>query len=156
MLPKYVQGLVLGAIGGLPLMLETLLITAHAADYDKRPDPDRFTIREVLAHLADWDAVWAERLDAIIADSGTMFTPRDPSQRAIEQDYAHADFATSLAQIPGNRAALTAKFQAVADGQWERTGLHPTFGPMSLEDLAVAVVAHDNYHMRQIAEWLKA
>ena len=28
------------------------------AVYDRTPDPDRFTLREMVAHLADWEAVF--------------------------------------------------------------------------------------------------
>ncbi len=154
MLPKYVQGLVLGAIGGLPLMLETILATAYVADYDKRPDIERFTIREVLAHLADWDAVWTDRVNLILIEDNPSFSRLDPSQMAIDRDYAHFDYLESLRRIADNRIKLVALFEGLSDEQWDRTGTL-VMGPVSVEQLATMAIVHDNYHMRQIAEWLK-
>ena len=46
-----------------PDVLARLLAdTSEPAVYDRRPDPDRFTLREMVAHLADWEAVFLDRL----------------------------------------------------------------------------------------------
>jgi len=44
-------------------VLDGLLGTTQPRDplWDFRLDPNRFTLREVSAHLVDYEAVWAER-----------------------------------------------------------------------------------------------
>ena len=60
------------AIGiGLALLFAPFLVA------DRKPDPERFTIREVVAHMADWEGVWLERarrvvVAAVVTDSARL------------------------------------------------------------------------------------
>src|SRR5437879_4197786 len=60
MLPVFARKYVLAGLTGSPDVLEALLKDVGPNDpaWDKRPDPERFTIREVLAHLADWEGIF--------------------------------------------------------------------------------------------------
>lgn len=49
-----------GALDGAPDVFESLLAGLTDAEIDRRPDPDRFTLREMMAHLADWSrSIWS-------------------------------------------------------------------------------------------------
>lgn len=52
----------LNALEATPEVFERLLRNLSEAEADFRPDAARFSIREVMAHLADWDAIFLERL----------------------------------------------------------------------------------------------
>ena len=57
MLPERIHLYLLLDLESAPEALARLLadVTDPAA-WDRRPDPDRFTLREMVAHLADWKA----------------------------------------------------------------------------------------------------
>lgn len=63
MLPERISRYLLLDLASAPDVLEKMLETITSPHvYDKRPDPERFTLREVVAHLADWDKVFLGRM----------------------------------------------------------------------------------------------
>jgi len=143
------------ALAGTPAVVARLLRGAGPDDYDRRPDPERFTLREVIAHLADWEGVWWERLEAVRTRHRPVLPGYDEGQWAIDHDYAHADVERQLACFAERRRRLVALLESLGPQDWERVGLHTEVGEITLEGLAVLVLGHDGYHTRQIAEWLQ-
>jgi uncharacterized damage-inducible protein DinB len=156
MTPERTRLYVLHGLSATPVVLETLLngITEDEADY--RPDPERFTIREALAHMADWEPIWRERI-RLIAETDDPFLPGyDEGQWAIDNDYAHSVVAEQVAKFRAGREALTAYLRGLSPEAWERTGRHEEWKQMSIANLAALVLGHDGYHTRQIIEWRAA
>ena len=64
MFHPYIRNYLLAGLAATPDILDALL--KDAADdsplWDARPDLERFTIREALAHLADWEPIWQARI----------------------------------------------------------------------------------------------
>ena len=93
MLPPPVRKYLLTSVGSTPKILASLLkgVSGEDAVWDKRPDPERFTLREVVAHLTDWDPIHIERINRILAEEEPLLPDMDEGQIAIENDYAHQD-----------------------------------------------------------------
>lgn len=79
-----------------PAILTHLIDPVTAEIWDRRVDPERFTLREVLAHLADWEPIWMERLERMHAEKEPLLPDLDEGERAKQKDYAHADVGNSL------------------------------------------------------------
>ena len=158
MLSPIIRARLTNALGGLPAVLDALLSTIQpqSTRWNFRTAPDRFTLREVLAHLADYDDIWNEYLTAVLRDDDPVFVPRSPDTLSVENDYAHSDPAVSLGRLRKSRPALAAMADALTDAQWVRSGTHVRLGRLSAETLCVTIVAHDGYHTRQIAEYVTA
>ena len=124
------------------------------ASYDWRPDSERFTVREVLAHLADWEGVFGDRLRMTLTEEAARFPDIDPAQMAIDHHYAHTDPAESLALFRQRRSETLALLRGLDAMQWERTGTHTQIGLLTVETQVVMIGAHDGYHTQQILEWL--
>jgi uncharacterized damage-inducible protein DinB len=152
--PDPVRSYLLHGLAATPVVIDRLLRDAAPGDYDRRPDPERFTLREVLAHLADWEPIWLARLEKIRAEAQPALPSYDEGRPAIDRDYAHADPARQQARFCEGRARLLHFLEELAPDDWERTGRHSQWGDLSVLALAVLVLGHDGYHMRQIAEWL--
>ena len=121
--------------------------------YDRRPDPERFTFREVLAHLADWEAVFQRRIEQTLDEDKPALIGLDAGSRS-DHDYAHADPAECRARFRQGHADCWRPC-AASPAQWERVGTHAEIGPISLEAQAVMITSHDGYHLRPILEWLR-
>jgi len=157
MLPEKVYRYLLIDLESAPDVLGKILETVtNPSVYDRRPDPERFTLREVLAHLADWDAVFLGRLKQTRDDENPTLVGIDEGQVALDNDYAHADPAASLERYKANRAELAAFLKALSPAQWERSGSHTELGPITISDHAVLIAVHDGYHRQQVVEWLKS
>jgi len=150
------HNMLITAIAGLPTVLDGFLNDLPSADprWDVHPEPGRFSLREIVAHLADWDAIWIERLVLIRDQESPQITPRDESELAIANDYAHADPDIARALIFQRRSEIVKLLRALGPGDWARTANHPLLGSVVLRDQATYVALHDAYHTQQIARWL--
>ena len=161
MLPSFGITYLLTALGGTPDVLDALLAKRPADDsvWDARPDPERFTLREIVAHLADWEDVFLDRLVRTRDEEAPTLPVVDPERLARERDYAHHDSHGDLARFRAGRERLVGFLSALEPAQWERAGQivrgdPPVSHNVTLEAWAVQVLAHDGYHTRQAAQWL--
>jgi len=77
MLPERTRHYLLLDLDSAPDVLARMLQgVTDPAVFDARPDPARFTLREMVAHLADWEAVFLRRLTPWTT---TTPTPTRPS-----------------------------------------------------------------------------
>ncbi|HEY3284220.1 MAG TPA: DinB family protein [Armatimonadota bacterium] len=153
-----VRGYLLSGLQGTPELLRSLLRDLDADDprWDETPDPDRFSIRGVLAHLADNLDVFAERIERILGEDHPRLPQWDPEAAATEGDYAHADPRACLSKLADGRAAIAARLKAVPESAWLRTGHRERMGDLTLEELMTLMLIHDANHLRQVAQWLEA
>ena len=155
MLPERARHYLFTDLESAPDVLARLLRDAAGpAVYDRRPDPDRFTLREMLAHLADWEAVFLRRLTDTRDREGAVLQGLDEGRVALDHDYAHADPAECLARYRAGRREIVALLRALPPASWARIGHHTEIGPVSVEAQAVLIAAHDGYHRRQTLDWL--
>ncbi len=136
-------------------VLAPIVTEAPSESWDRRPVADRFTLREVLAHLADWDTVWRERLELILTEDTPYLPDRDPEQLARDRDYGSAHPTTSLERFQTRRAELVERLRHLNAEAWGRTGQHQVHGAFTVADLAATALGHDSYHLAQAAEWIR-
>ena len=101
--------------------------------WDFRPDPARFTLREVVAHLADWEPIHLERLTRMLEEENPMLPDIDESKMAAENDYAHSDPRASLEWLRGGRLKVTKLLSTLLPGEWTREGDREKIGPVTVE-----------------------
>ncbi len=123
---------------------------------DHRPDPDRFSLREMAAHLADWESVFLGRLTQTRDEENATLQGLDEGQVALNHDYAHADLPECLARYRTGRAKIIAFLRALTPAQWERVGTHTEVGPLTMEEQLVLIAAHDGYHRQQTVCYVSA
>src|SRR4051795_4045891 len=99
MLPQYIRNYLIHGLNSTPDVIEYLLKDATPEDYDRRPDPERFTIREVVAHLADWEGVWLDRATKVVTEDKPALESYDEGQWAIDHQYSTLDVKEQLAKF---------------------------------------------------------
>ena len=161
MLPAFVHGYVLTTLAGTPDVLERLLVGVSPTDsvWDRRPDPARFTLREIVGHLADWNGVFLDRITRTRDQDGPSLTAHKPEDVARRSGSFEAAPAESLARFRAGRAEMLSILRALEPAQWELAGTilgHPVAtGTITIEAWIVQTAGHDGYHLQQIAQWLK-
>lgn len=149
---------VLAGLTGTTTVIAVLLNNFSSDDprWDIQPDPERFSLREMTAHLADWDEIWLERAVRIVTEETPELPDVDEGLIAVARDYAHQDPRANLARFATGRAKLVAYFDAVPEIAWSRKGNRPpTIGEIELDALAALILGHDGYHTKQTAEYLR-
>ena len=156
MMPPVVRKYLISALSGTPDVVERLLKDVHADDprWDFRPDPQRFTLREIVAHLADWEPIHLERISRIQEEENPILPDMDEGKMALDNDYSHSDPHGSLEWLRGGRQKLVQQLDMMNPEQWTRPGFRETIGDITIEVLVAFIVAHDGYHTRQVAQWL--
>ncbi len=156
MMPPAVRSYLIAALSGTPDVAERLLNDLDTDDprWDFRPDASRFTLREVVAHLADWEPINLERITRMQEDDNPMLADIDEGKMAADNDYANSDPHGSLAWMRSGRQKFVARLGTLRDEEWTRAGHRERLGPMTIEIFAALVTAHDGYHMQQIAQYL--
>lgn len=128
--------------------------SAESPVWDARPDPDRFTLRETLAHLADWEPVAHARIVRTATETAPFLPNWDENQAAITGGYAQISPQESLQWFTERRNATVAYLATLADTDWNRVARREGVGELSIERQAFLMLTHDGYHLRQAVEWL--
>lgn len=118
--------------------------------------PDTWSPVEVVAHLADLEEIdWMTRTKIILErGEGTPFPPIDRVRfRNSLQDKTLADLLDAFASRRAANLRTLAELGLDAS-HLPRTGTHPTFGRVTLEQLLAAWAVHDLTHVAQIVRVL--
>ena len=152
-LPPGARKYLLDGLTATPVVIDRLLEGADV-DFDHRPEADRFTLREMMAHLADWEPIWLERMNRLCAEDRPNLESRDPDRAAVDNNYAAADFEEQRTLFREGRSRLLQRLHSLTDAEWERSGTIADWGPMTVSQFSALILGHDGYHTRQVAEWL--
>ncbi len=122
--------------------------------WDARPAPDRFSLREIIAHLVDYDTVSRERFERMIREDHPEFPDWDPTEAAAH--YQTRNPLNQLESLELSRRELGDWLEGLAADEWTRRAARPKVGEFSVEEGAALMLAHDAYHLIQVVEWLQA
>jgi len=123
-----------------------------SGDFDVRPDPNRFSMREVIAHLADWEPIMLTRIQTGVDSPGATINAYDEGQMALDNNYANADPIERLRTWKADRAKTIDYIGKLSDDDFAKPVVHPERGRMLVGDVAHMLVSHDVYHLEQLAE----
>jgi hypothetical protein len=135
--------------------LTGLLKRGTPAKLKKRPAPDKWSVVEILAHLADVEMVTGWRLRSILGAPGTPIQAFDQDAWATAGQYAKRDPRKSLEQFRVLREANLALLKSLSPEQRKLFGLHAERGEESIERLTQMIAGHDINHLEQIERILR-
>jgi len=119
----------------------------------KRPAPGKWSMQEILAHLADVEKVGMhERVEAIVTEDHPLLEPFDQEKRAVELHYSHVDPRESLASLTRQRRANMKWLRKLRPAQLRRVGVHKKVGEVSALAFLYEWAFHDLGHLKQILE----
>lgn len=110
----------------------------------------KWSIGQILQHLADSDLVWAWRVRLILAQDRPPLTGYDQDLWAERLHYDTADPAETLELFAVVRRANLRLVAQASPAELKRVGVHVERGEESLEHLIRLYAGHDLLHLRQI------
>ncbi len=138
-----------------PVMLKELLEVLPDSLFDVKEDPERFSLREAVAHLADWEPINLARMQMAVQSPGATIQGIDESERAVERGYANANPRFQIEQFAERRGLSLAFLNSLLPEQWAFTVVHTEKGTMTLYDQANMMLAHDVYHVEHLLRYLR-
>jgi len=139
-----------------PVALETLLGDLPADLLQWKPAPDRWSISEVLAHLADIEKVYSERVRRIIAEDSPALQKYEQPGPSEAGAYSRGSAAEHLARFAATRRAAVVFLKGAPSSVGARTAKHSELGVITLSQMLNEWASHDLGHLRQIAELYRA
>ena len=133
-----------------PDTLASLIDGLTDEEVGQRPSPAKWSIREIVAHLADDELVGAYRIRLILSHHGTTIQAFDQDIWARTGRYSTSDVTESLALYRALRRANLKLLRSLSEDEWETFGVHAERGVESLRDIAMYFAGHDINHFRQI------
>lgn len=115
---------------------------------DQPPAPGKWSIREIVAHLADCEVVFAFRLRQALAEDHAIIQPFD--QGIWGERYAPYDIASGLATLSSVRNWNIKLLSTVTEEDRHRPTTHPERGTMTLWTIVETMGGHDINHLQQI------
>ncbi len=155
---QYTQRILANAQGQDPLKLQSatpkklarLVKGVSTAKLRKRPTPDKWSVAEILAHLADVEIVVGWRMRSILGAPGTPIQAFDQDAWVMAGHYAKRDPRESIEQHRVVREANLALLKSLSPDQWKQYGQHAERGQESIERIVAMIAGHDVNHIRQI------
>ena len=133
-----------------PDILASLVEGLSSEDLGRRPAPLKWSIREIVAHLADDELVAAYRIRLILSSPGTAIQAFDQDVWARTGRYSTADVQESLVLYRALRHQNLQLLHSLSSEEWDTFGVHAERGVESLRDIAMYFAGHDINHFRQI------
>lgn len=127
-----------------------------AEQLDAKPIAGKWSTRQVVCHVADFEPIYADRMKRVIAERCPTFFGGDPDTFAAGLAYARREIDIELEMITAVRRHMAAILRELRSDDFQRTGNHSEDGLLTLEQLLVSITDHVPHHVRFIEEKRKA
>jgi DinB superfamily len=122
----------------------------------RRPALGKWSVTEILAHLADSELVYGFRVRLVLEGKSPSIQNVDQDAWAKFSDYAKHDPLLSLEALRINRKRLLHLLETLPRKSWDFCGIHSERGKESVARLVEMLAGHDINHVNQIKERLLA
>ncbi len=118
------------------------------ADINRPPAPGKWSICEIVSHLADCETVFSFRLRQTLAEDHHIIQPFDQDSWAAR--YAVYPFEPARALFEASRNWNLRLLTTVSEEERHRPVTHPERGTMTFWTIVETMGGHDSNHLLQI------
>jgi hypothetical protein len=134
--------------------IEHILKGKPAAKLRKRPAPGKWSVAEIVAHMADTEIVGGFRMRFILGAPGAPIQSFDQDAWVVALHYNKRDPRQALEQFRVLRETNLAMLKSLSPEQWKHHGVHSERGEESIETIVNMFAGHDVNHILQIGRIL--
>jgi uncharacterized damage-inducible protein DinB len=139
-----------------PRQLREAVAGLNAEQLDAHPIPGKWSIKEVVCHLADFEPIYADRMKRVIAEDQPTLLSGDPDAFAARLAYDRRTVEEELALIEVVRSQMARILRTLTPEDLQRTGIHSVRGPVALEKLLQQITEHIPHHLTFVEEKKRA
>lgn len=119
-----------------------------SASWNQPWAPNKWTLREIMVHVAQWEIIFGYRLACGVTTPGFAIQPAD--QDKLMTRTAQIDGPTAFAAFEGARRMNIGLIQGFTTADRDVTIMHPEYGALTPNDLITQMAGHGIHHLKQI------
>jgi len=135
-------------IADTPARLRELLDSLGDERANQAPAPGKWSVREILCHLADCEIVFAYRLRQTLAQPHHVIQPFD--QDIWADNYAAYDAHSALGVFTAVRNFNVRLVASLPEEALSKPAMHPERGDLTFGTILATMGGHDLNHLAQI------
>ena len=143
-------------IRSLPTQIEGLVSSLDHEQLTTHYIAGEWTVAQNVHHLADSHMNSFIRIRLILTEERPTLKPYDQDLWAELADSGTIALEESLGILDGLHARWVRLFESLDEAAWQRSGLHPENGEVTIEDMLRIYAAHGQGHIDQISQALAA
>jgi hypothetical protein len=133
-----------------PELVAVATTGAAGSELDFKPSPEKWSVREIVCHLADDELVSGMRFRQVIAETNPILQSFDQDAWASHLDYSRRKISQALESFRRVRGDTYELVKDLSDEVFARKGQHTERGDVTLLDLLRHDAGHVESHVRQI------
>ena len=138
-----------------PTILARILDDVPAERYGDRVAEDRFSLIEMVCHLAEFENVVLDRMRAAQKSDGVAVPDWDEGAQAVEKRYAERDLHRELDVFASRRRDTVTFLEELPEHETTRAFTKDGLGRLTIREYLAVVSGHDLVHLEQASWYLK-
>jgi uncharacterized damage-inducible protein DinB len=138
-----------------PKKLQKLIKPLSKAQLTRQPEPGKWSIAQIVAHLADAELVGGWRMRSILGSNGISLQAFDQDAWAETFAYSRRDPKVSLETFRVLRENNLSMLKALPKNLWENYGMHQERGKETITHIVRMFAGHDLNHLAQVEKIAK-
>ena len=118
----------------------------------KRPESGKWSVKEVLAHIARIQEIFEGRLEALLTQEKPPIVSYSPERDADFAAVAAKPSVELLKLFADGRARIVARLIAISPEDWHRPGTHPDYPTYDVHFCMEYMAHHEAHHIYQMFE----
>jgi len=135
--------------------LAAVLKNVPADDLNVNVVPGKWSAHEQLAHLARYHQIFLQRIDCMLTEQAPAFDRYRAEDDPEWPAWTSLPTPQLLVRISSMRAKLMARLRSLSEEDFERTGVHPKFGAMSLSLWLEFFLVHEAHHLYVVLQLVR-
>ncbi|HKZ05235.1 MAG TPA: DinB family protein [Methylomirabilota bacterium] len=141
----------LARLARTPDDLAAAIADADDATLSRRPSVHAWSAKEIVCHVRDTEEPFLAFFQAMLDRDEPRYDDGGAPERWVDdRQYRRNDTAEALETFRRRRAESLAFLRHLTPAQWERRGIHPVRGPLTLAQFAGLMASHDADHLDQL------
>jgi hypothetical protein len=112
--------------------------------------PDGWSVVEIVCHLRDLEEIYYRRALRMRDENTPVFETFDQEEMARQGNYINQTLTRVFEEFLEKRRRTLRFLDSLAPEQWQRTGIHPEAGKITILEQAFQIGSHDTDHIEQI------
>ena len=129
------------------LSLSTIIGGLGDEKISSHPIPDKWSIKENIAHLARYQLVFTERLNKILTTDGPAFEAYQAEKDIEFEKWLRKGSAQLRQEITADRKTLIARLTTLSEKELQRVGIHSKFGKLTILEWTEFFLLHEAHHL---------